>query len=149
MDSYTALLVHHLSRAHHQMQSLLEKEIAKESDGGGLQPAMRPIFCALSRQSGLTVSDLAGQLRLAKSSVTGALRRMEAAGLVEQRLDGQDGRRRRSWLTERGKAMISVCERIDATIQKQLKSHLSPEESAELVRLLIKLTESAGGPEAE
>lgn len=131
------------------MQSLLEKAISRETDGGGLQPAMRPIFCALSRQSGLTVSDLAGQLRLAKSSVTGALRRMEAAGLIEQRLDEQDGRRRRSWLTERGQAMVPVCERIDATIQKQMDGLLTQAESAELIRLLIKLTESAGVPDSE
>lgn len=143
METEIALLIHHLGRAHHLVQGMLQKEISKSGINGDLNPGMRPIFCLLTHDGGLTVSELAQRLRQAKSSVTGAVRRMEKAGLVIMDLDGDDGRRRRVRLTAKGKSLVPVCERIEAQIDGQLAEKLSPREIRELLRLLTKLTEGS------
>jgi DNA-binding MarR family transcriptional regulator len=141
MDSEVALLIHHLGRAHHLIQGLLQKEIDRSEIDGDLNPGMRPIFCLLTLEVGLTVSEIAGKLGQAKSSVTGAVRRMESAGLVTLDLDGNDGRRRRVKLTEKGRNLVPVCERIEQTIEDRLAEKLQKEEMRELLRILIKMTD--------
>ncbi len=132
-------LFHHLSRAHHQMLGILQREIDKIEGHGGLQPGMRHLFCALAHEEGLTVSELAARLRMAKSSVTGMVKRMEAADLAVQKPDPHDLRVRRVMLTERGHALRPACARIDATISERLDAEFSPEERAKILELLSRL----------
>lgn len=145
MDSEVALLIHHLSRAHHLMQGLLMREISRNGIEKEINPGMRPIFCMLAGDVGLSISELAQRLDQAKSSVTGAVRRMEKAGLVALVSDGDDGRRKQVRLTARGRDLVPVCERIEATIEEQLGVHLEPGDIQDLLRLLIKLTDLPEG----
>ncbi|MCB1076626.1 MAG: MarR family transcriptional regulator [Verrucomicrobiae bacterium] len=144
METDISLLFHHLNRAHHLLQGLLQKEIDKHNLDGNVQAGMRPIFCALAEDHGMTVSELASQLRLAKSSVTGAVRRMEKSQLVSLVPDGNDGRRRRVVLTAKGRELVPVCAMIEKTLGDQLNRRLTKAEFAELLRLLTKLTDGSG-----
>ena len=140
-------LFHLLSRAHHQMLSALQREIDQLGISGDLHPGMRHLFCTLAEEDGMTVSDLANRLSMAKSSVTGALRRMESAGLVELRPDDRDLRLRRVRLTRVGKALKPTCVQIDAAISQRLDSEFTPREKAQVLELLDRLVGAMAPPD--
>ena len=141
MDSAVDLLIHHLGRAHHLVQGLIQKEIKRRGIDGDIHPGMRPIFCILANEAGMPISDLAARLGQAKSSVTGAVRRMESAGLVVLYTDGADGRRRWVKLTPKGRNLVPVCRKVELMVESQLAARLTPEEIQTLLRLLIKLND--------
>lgn len=132
-------LFHLLSRAHHQMLAAIQREIDQLKIDGGLQPGMRHIFCALIGQDDITVSELASTLGMAKSSVTGAVKRMEMAGLVELVPDAKDLRLRRVRLTSRGHDLKPACVRIDAAISDRLREAFTVDERAQICDLLSRL----------
>lgn len=75
----------------------------------------------LSRRDGMTQTALAADLDLTKVAVGGLLNRMEAAGLIERRIDETDARRRRVYLTRTGNRLI-----------QQIRDKLEPFESEAL-----------------
>ncbi|MFV1996230.1 MAG: MarR family winged helix-turn-helix transcriptional regulator [Verrucomicrobiales bacterium] len=143
------ILFHLLSRAHHQMIGILQREIGKLDGNGGLQPGMRHLFCALAHQDGMTVSELADHLRMAKSSITGAIKRMETAGLAEMKPDATDLRIKRVVLTERGRALQPACARIDAVISEKLDTEFTAEERDQLPQMLDRLIRLLAAAEEE
>lgn len=75
----------------------------------------------LSRRDGMTQTALAADLDLTKVAVGGLLNRMEVAGLIERRIDENDARRRRVYLTRIGNRLI-----------QQIRDKLEPFESEAL-----------------
>jgi DNA-binding MarR family transcriptional regulator len=57
------------------------------------------------RGEGQTPAEIARHLDAAKSGVTNTLQRLEAAGLARLEPCGQDGRKKRVWLTPEGRAV--------------------------------------------
>ncbi len=139
-------LFHLLSRAHHLMLTTLQREIDQLKIDGEFQPGMRHLFCLLAEEDGLTVSDLAKRLSMAKSSVTGAIRRMESAGVVELVPDEHDLRLRRVRLTGNGHALKPICIQIDAAISERLETEFQREELEEILALLSRLVSAMSPP---
>jgi len=92
----------------------------RRHDGDELSPTTASILLAVAREGPLTAGDIARRERLAKPSVTAAVEKLVAAGLVQRRADAADGRvvlvavtaagrrridarsaRRNAWLAER------------------------------------------------
>jgi DNA-binding MarR family transcriptional regulator len=92
----------------------------RRHDHDELSPTTASILLAVGREGPLTAGDIARRERLAKPSVTAAVEKLAAAGLVERRADAADGRvvlvaitaagrrridarsaRRNAWLAER------------------------------------------------
>ena len=132
-------LFYHLSRAHHQMLGILQREIDRLDGNEGLHPGMRHLFCLLSGEDGFTVSEMAGKLKMAKSSVTAVIKKMEAADLVRLEPDLNDLRLRRVVLTDRGRSLQPACARIDAMISEKLEAEFSPAERKQIIDLLKRL----------
>lgn len=128
------------------MLSAIQREIGHLKIEGGLQPGMRHLFCALMGEDDITISELATSLGMAKSSVTGALKRMEAAGLVELVPDSKDLRLRRVRLTRRGHDLKPACVRIDAAISERLREAFTPEEREQIGTLLARLVLAMSSP---
>lgn len=137
-------LFHHLSRAHHLMITTLQREIDGLGVDGKLQPGMRPLICTLVEEDGLSVSDLAKRLNMAKSSVTGAIKRMESAGVVDLIPDEKDLRIRRVQLTSEGRALKPLCVQIDRAVSKRLDSVFTETDLAQLQDLLARLISVMG-----
>lgn len=137
-------LFHHLSRAHHLMLTTLQREIEGLGVDGKLQPGMRPLICTLVEEDGLSVSDLAKRLNMAKSSVTGAVKRMASAGVVDLVPDDSDLRIRRVQLTAEGRALKPLCLQIDEVISKRLGTVFSETELSQLRELLARLISVMG-----
>ena len=138
-------LILKISRAHHQLMGLIQQEIDRVSEGSDLKlhPGMMQLFCVLAQEDGQTISQLAERLEMAKSSVTGAVRRMETAGLVSQSGDASDRRLRRITLTPRGRALKPACDGVRQAVGERLDQAFSPAEFRQLLSLLGRLSDAA------
>lgn len=72
----------------------------------GLEPNVLQVLVALHRESDRTVGALGEQLVLRQPTVSTALARLQDQGLVTERGDPTDGRRRRQHITRRGRALV-------------------------------------------
>lgn len=129
------------------MLAALQREIGHQKVDGGFQPGMRHLICALFEDEGVTVSELASRLSMAKSSVTGAVRRMESAGLVELAPDPRDLRLRRVRLTKAGHSLRPACAKIDEAISQRLEGAFTAEERDQVISLLDRLITAMSAPE--
>ena len=66
----------------------------------------------LFEEDGLRLGELARRSRLTKQTMTTMVRAVQAAGLVRQRPDPQDGRAARVWLTAEARRFQPVAERV-------------------------------------
>jgi DNA-binding MarR family transcriptional regulator len=107
---------------------------------------------ATLRRSGapyeLTPGELGASTMVTSGAVTKRVDRLERAGLVERRVDDADARGRRIRLTEPGIALIDEAYAVHMDNEARMLAGLSPDERADLVRLLRRLAESfaAGTP---
>ena len=88
---------------------------------------------------GVALSELAARLDVEPPTVTNMAARLERAGFVRRELDPEDARVRRLHLTPKGRSAWREAERRCRAVERQTLSALSPEERAELGRLLRKL----------
>jgi DNA-binding MarR family transcriptional regulator len=108
----------------------------------GLQRGEFDVLAALRRSGApytLTPSALAEHLMLSRAGMTSRLDRLEAAGLVERRLDPSDRRSFRVRLTPRGLDLIEAAVADHFANQSRLLAHLDPAERDTLDRILRKL----------
>lgn len=108
----------------------------------GLQRGEFDVLAALRRSGApytLTPSVLADHLMLSRAGMTSRLDRLEAAGLVERRLDADDRRSFRVRLTQRGLDVIEAAVTEHFANQSRLLALLDPPERDALDRILRKL----------
>ena len=99
---------------------------------------------ALLHKGPLPVNAIAEKVFLTSGSMTAAVDRLEAKGLLERRSDASDRRARVVHLTPKGRTLIAGAFRDHAAALERAVEGLSQDERAELVRLLKAL-----GPHAE
>lgn len=102
----------------------------------GVHAGQQFILQCLWREDGLTPGDLAQRTGVETPTVTRAAQRMEAAGLVRRLPDLDDARLVRVYLTERGQALQTLLPVVLRAATDEVLEGLSPQERAELVRLL-------------
>jgi DNA-binding MarR family transcriptional regulator len=105
------------------------------------------ILLMLSQAAGGTMraSDVADQMGLSRSGTTRLIDRLECDGLVERRSCGTDRRGTFVALTTQGEDTFKKAGRVHLRgIDEHVGSHLTPDEMADLRRILTKL---AGGVE--
>ncbi|WP_127088505.1 MarR family winged helix-turn-helix transcriptional regulator [Aquabacter cavernae] len=86
----------------------------------------------LGEQDGRTIGAIAARLALESSTVTPAVKRMEAAGLLTRRRDAADERQVQVWLTDEGRALLSRSACLGQTLLQ--RSGLSPDQLQALNR---------------
>ena len=92
-------------------------------------------------EDGASVKELGKRLMLDSGTLTPMLKSMEQKGLIKRRRDDSDERVLRVYLTEEGRNMKARAAGIPEKIGACMK--LSPEEGAELYRLLYKILADA------
>lgn len=86
------------------------------------------LLIQIFRNYGIGVRDLAALEGVSPAAISGQVRRLERAGLIDRALDADDRRRRGLVVTPRGVDLLrSVKRRRTAWLAKRLKT-LSPEE---------------------
>lgn len=75
-------------------------------DALGLTYPQYLVLAVLEEADGATIGGIAARLALEPSTVTPAVKRMEAAGFVTRQRDAADERQVRVWLTPQGRAAL-------------------------------------------
>jgi MarR family 2-MHQ and catechol resistance regulon transcriptional repressor len=91
-----------MTRCHHALQQLVEQDIA----GLGLCLSDFMVLEALLHKGPLTISEIQSKVLLATGSMTAAVDRLEARGLVVRKAVSEDRRARRLELTPGGRGLI-------------------------------------------
>ncbi len=110
----------------------------------GLSTGTFPIMLQLWERDGMTQREIVERLGIEQATVGNTLARMERDGLIDRRSDEEDGRLRRTWLTERGQGLREPAVRAAMDENMAALASLPPEDRAELVRLLSKAIETYG-----
>lgn len=85
---------------------------------------------------GCTQTVLATQVGVEHPSLVRTLAQLEEAGLIERRLDPDDGRRRTVWFTATGKELLVRMEQVASLGREQLLKGISAEQRQNLHDLL-------------
>jgi MarR family 2-MHQ and catechol resistance regulon transcriptional repressor len=113
---------------------------AKRSiDGSELCGSDFAVLEALLHKGELPVNEIGRKVLLTSGSITVAVDRLEAKGLVERRASADDRRARIVHLTGEGRKLITSAYAEHATDMERLASELSATERATLIRLLKKI----------
>ena len=88
----------------------LARRLRQES-GAGLSPSQQSALAVIANHGPLTLGALAEHERVAPPSVTKVVAKLEAAGLVERRLDPSDRRVARVSTTAAGDALLATVRR--------------------------------------
>jgi DNA-binding MarR family transcriptional regulator len=105
----------------------------------GLYKAQGFALLFLSHYEGVPQTEVARALHLSPASVTNMLQRMERDGWVERRPDPDDQRVSRVYLTKRARALQEEAATTFRELEQEVTSALTPEEQAELQKLLLKV----------
>ena len=123
------------------MSRLRRVVIDRELKPLGITRSQWLVLAFLSRRDGMTQTALAADLDLTKVAVGGLLERMEAAGLVQRRLDVSDARIRRVFLTRSGTKLVRDIRRQVEAIELEILGPNSEEELQVTVGALHRMKE--------
>ncbi len=105
----------------------------------GLYRGQPPLLEALWRQEGLTHTELAEKLKISPSTITKMLQRMEKTGFIVRKLDTEDQRVSRVYLTEAGRAVQAEVKAAFKMMEAETFGGLTTEEHVLLRRFLLQM----------
>lgn len=126
----------YLGRVYYAYVALLQRLLAETGLDAHVQPGMGHILFALFDQDDIIIKDLAQRVQLSPSTMTGMLKRMERARLIERRSDGTDGRAVRVHLTPLGRSLEGPCRRLLKKLNRLLEAPMNKQELAQVERSL-------------
>lgn len=124
-----------LMKAHEALRRHAEQHI--HSLGIGFSDFQ--VLEALLHKGPTPVNEIGRRVRLTSGSITSAVDRLEAKGLVERQLDTADRRARVVHLTNSGRKLISCAFADHERAMERAAAGLTPAERAQTVALLKKL----------
>lgn len=116
-------LVHDVSR----MRRTLFDDVMRSR---GVTRSQWSVLANLSRVGGdgMMQVDLSRHMDVGKVTIGGLIDRLEAAGYVERRMDADDRRARRVFITELGFEVIAEMQKAGAKLNKSILAGVSPED---------------------
>ena len=129
-----------LGRAYYSYVGLLQQWLESAGLAEHLKPGMGSLLFALFREDGRTITEIADELQLAKSTMTGMVARMREAGLITTETDAQDGRAQRLQLTPLGKSLKPKCRKMAGELERLLGQHLTPAAQQQFRAALVTVT---------
>jgi len=106
----------------------------------GLYPGQFPALLALWEREGISQAELCRLVQVEQPTMANTLNRMERDNLIRRESDPQDRRRALVFLTERARALEVEVTAEARGVNTVAVGDLTPEERAELLRLLNKMT---------
>lgn len=103
----------------------------------GLTRAHWRVIAGLYRKNGLTQTELATTIAMARSPLGKIIDRLEESGLVERRPDPEDRRVKRLHLTEAAMPLISPAQRLVTDLENTATAGLSDSQAEELISALV------------
>lgn len=131
-----------LGRAYYSYIGLLQRWLDKEGLSRHLKPGMGSLMFALFREDNRSVSAVAAELQLAKSTMTGMVSRMREAGLVTLDDDEHDGRAWKLKLTPLALSLKTRCLQLADEMEELLGQKLTLAERKQFRRALSLVTQT-------
>ncbi|MHA6197043.1 MarR family winged helix-turn-helix transcriptional regulator [Pseudomonas wadenswilerensis] len=127
-----------LNTAQKRLRRHLEQSAEQRA---GISVVQAGALFALLKQDGALSTEVASQLDIAPSAMTGLADRMVRAGLLERRVDEQDKRINRLWLTDHGREVAALAQGELAPLNQTLGEGFSSEEMQVVSRWLTAVAE--------
>lgn len=121
-----------LGRAYYSYIGMLERWLEEAGLLDYVKPGMGSLLFALFREDGRTIGELADELQLARSTMTGMVERMKRSGLIEVSRDAEDGRAMRVALTPLARRIEPKCRKLADRVEAMLCQGLSPAEEEQV-----------------
>lgn len=128
-----------LIRRLHQIHVALFMRLCGAFD---VTPVQYSLLSALARRGSVDQTTLAAQVALDRTTTTGALKRLEARGLVERNVTDVDRRSRFCTLTPKGATLLDQMEVAARQAHSATLAPLDAAEQATLVRLMRRVVEA-------
>jgi len=127
-----------LNTAQKRLRRHLEQNAEQRA---GISVVQAGALFALLKQDGALSTEVASQLDIAPSAMTGLADRMVRADLLERRVDEQDKRINRLWLTDHGREVAALAQGELAPLNQTLGEGFSAEEMQVVSRWLTAVAE--------
>ena len=127
-------LIYLLSVAHRRLQRWMAARPESE-----VTPAQAGLLFVLGRQDGVLMSEAGAALDLGPAGISGLVDRSAAARLVERRIDREDGRAFRVWLTPTGRTALAQAKARAAEVNATLTEGFTAAEIDIVVRWLTSI----------
>lgn len=108
----------------------------------GLRTGQELVLAQLWREDGLRHSQVAERVGVAPPTVTKVLKGMERAGLLMRRVDSEDARASRVWLTEYGRSLREPVEQLWHEVESKALQGLDGSERELLERALARIRDN-------
>lgn len=135
-----------LARRVHQIHVSLFAELCAPF---GVTPVQYSLLCALADREEADQTTLSRLVALDRTTTTGALKRLEARGLVRRGTSPTDRRSQSCSLTEEGRALLAQMEGAARQAHTATVDMLSAEERALLIAAMKKIVATHGGRQAK
>lgn len=107
-----------------------------------LSPSQGRALIYIDKHPGVNQKELADQFRLRGASISTLIKKLVAMDYVEKRPSrGSQDRSNRLYLTAAGTDLVAQLQTIFTGVEHRLVAHVTPEETATLIRLLTKIDE--------
>lgn len=145
-------LVFLLNSAQRRLQAWMGAQHAESIQEGQPSPsaAQAAVLFVLARQDGATMGQLATELDLAPSAVSGLIQRMEALAWVLRHSCPEDARTQRVWLQASGQSQLAPLRKALSRINAQLTAGFTEAELQTVARWLthVQQLDAAPAPKA-
>ena len=130
-----------LNRCNYALLGLIGDLLAESELAGVVQPSMGQVLFALFREDGCSISELSVRCGLAASTLTGLVKKIELAGLVERKRDESDRRSTLLYLTKKGRSIEPALNRFHKRLMQQLSARMNKQELLQSQILLARILE--------
>lgn len=121
---------------------LLERLLAEIGIEKHIAPGMGPILFALFEEDNDIIKNIGERVRLAPSTLSSLLSRMEKHGVVKRYRDKKDGRAVRIKLTPLGRSFEPPCRALLDRLRRQIQTGLTDDEVETLRALLSRVIDN-------
>lgn len=125
-------------RLHHYRTHVLLEEV-------GIYPGQHHLLFVLNKSDGQSQKELADKLNITPATITVMLKRMEKSGLVQRRVDEEDQRISRVFITEEGSKICNDALKAVEKLEEECFGSLTVEEKVILRRLLLEMRDNLQG----
>jgi MarR family transcriptional regulator, lower aerobic nicotinate degradation pathway regulator len=129
---YEDCVVYLLAKAYQHAHAVTKRRLAAY----GLTPVQQLVLAAVCQHEGISAGELGKKIALDPATLSGILDRMTERGWIEKRLDPEDKRLVRVFLTERAKELEPKLMEERDKANEEILRNLSLEEKVLLKRLL-------------
>lgn len=129
----------YLPRLYYAFLGVVELHLKEMGLDRHLQPGMGHVLFRLYEGDNCIIKDISQSLRIANGTLTGLLKRMEKAGLIQCRRCTEDGRATRVLLTPLGRSLRPKLEKFHRKIVSIIEQGLTPEEVRQSKELMARM----------